>query len=372
MIDPNRPLRIVIACGGTGGHLFPGIAVAQVLWGRGHDSLLLISEKQVDATAALDHPDLEFKSIPAVGLPALCSPRVFSFAWKFWRTCRLTRAIVRDFRADAVLGMGGFTSLPPALAGRRLRARTFIHESNAIPGKANRLTARFSDVVLLGLPECASHFPGKRTHVVGTPLRAAMRDPVDREAAFRAFSLDPSRRTLLVMGGSQGARGVNRAVIAALPHLDPSAHQLLWLTGHEDEEEARDALADSPLPGFIAPFYAHLEKAYAIADLCIARSGGSSLAELAHFGIATILIPLPTAAEDHQTKNALAFSKHDAAILLTQSDAAHSLGPLIRDLFADDTRRLALASRLRALGVSNAAQKVADVVEDVTRGDSGP
>lgn len=372
MSTRGRPLHVIIACGGTGGHLFPGIAVAQVLRARGHEVLLLISEKPVDATAARDHPELRFATVPAIGLPQMFSLRALPFAWNFWRTYRATRKILREFRADAVLGMGGFTSFPPALAGRRLRARTFVHESNAIPGKANRLTARFSDIVLLGLADCARHFPGKETRVVGTPLRAAMLAPVDRAAAYDFFGLDPAKRTVLVMGGSQGARGVNRAVIAALPSLDRGTTQLLWLTGRDDEAEVRSALASSGLQVFVAPFHSRLDLAYAIADLCLARSGASSLAELAHFGVATILIPLPTAAEDHQTKNAEVFARQEAAIHLPQAEATgETVGRLIRDLLQDDPRRQSLAKRLQALGVSDAADQVATVIE-ATAGASPP
>lgn len=368
MSMPTRMLRIIIACGGTGGHLFPGIAVAQVLRARGHRVLLLISEKQVDANAAKDHPELDFAAVPAIGLPHLLSPRVLPFAWNFWRTYRATLKILRDFHADAVLGMGGFTALPPALAGRRLGARTFIHESNAIPGKANRLTARFSDVVLLGLADCARHFPGKDTRVVGTPLRAAMLAPPDRAAAYAFFGLDPAKKTLLIMGGSQGARGVNHALQASLPVLDRAATQLIWLTGREDAAEVRAAVAGSGHLAFVAPFHSRLELAYAVADVCIARSGASSLAELAHFGVATILIPLPTAAEDHQTKNAEVFARQEAAVHLRQADAtAENLGGLVRDLLTDDPRRQALAARLHALGVSDTAEQVAAVIEATGR-----
>lgn len=362
----NSPLpmrRVVIACGGTGGHLFPGIAVAQVLRARGHQVLLLISEKPVDATAAQDHPDLDFAAVPAIGLPSLLSPRALLFVWRFWRTYRTTLKILRDFRPDAVLGMGGFTSLPPALAGRTLGARTFIHESNAIPGKANRLTARFSDVVLLGLADCARHFPGKDSRVVGTPLRASMLAPVDRAAAYAFFGLDPSKMTLLIMGGSQGARGVNRAVQAALPMLDRTTVQFVWLSGRDDEAGVRAALTQSGHQAFVAPFHPRLDLAYAIADVCLARSGASSLAELAHFGVATILIPLPTAAEDHQTHNALVFARQEAAIHLPQNDATpETLSTLINGLLTDNTRRQTLASRLHTLGVSHAAEQVATVI----------
>ncbi len=368
MTRPKKPLRVIIACGGTGGHLFPGIAVAEVLRDRGHRVLLLISEKPVDATAARNHPDLDFATVPAIGLQGRSPQRVLSFVRKFWHTCRVTRDLLREFRADAVLGMGGFTSLPPALAGRRLRARTFIHESNAIPGKANRLTARFCDLVLLGLADCARHFPGKPTRVVGTPLRAAMLAPADRSAALRAFGLDASKQTVLIMGGSQGARGVNRAVIAALPDLDPATTQLLWLTGVEDEAEVRAAVDRCrTLTAFVAPFHGSLEQAYAVADLCLARSGASSLAELAHFGVPTVLIPLPTAAEDHQTRNAEVFARREAAILLPQAEATGpAVSRLIRDLLADSAHRHSLSTHIRALGVPDAARQVADVIEEIS------
>jgi len=367
MSSPITALRVFIACGGTGGHLFPGIAVAQALRARGHRVLLLISEKSVDTTAARDHPELEFTTVPAIGLPPLGSPRLLTFAWKFWRTYRTTRNILRNFQADAVLGMGGFTSLPPALAGRRLRTRTFVHESNAIPGKANRLTARFSDVVLLGMDDCARHFPGKQTRVVGTPLRAAMRAPVDRAAAWTEFGLDPDKHTVLVMGGSQGARGVNHAVIAALPNLNHATTQLVWLTGTEDEKVVREALKPTEIQAFVDPFYGHLERAYAIADLCLARSGASSLAELAHFSVPTILVPLPTAAEDHQTRNAEVFAREHAAILLPQNKAlAGALGPLIRHWLDAGDQRQALGANLHRLSRPDAAESVAQVIESLT------
>ncbi len=356
-------LKVVIACGGTGGHLFPGIAVAQELGRRGHETLLLISEKEVDAVAAKDHPELRFEKVPAIGMPKLLSPKIVPFALKFWRTLAATKKIVRGFGADVVLGMGGFTSLPPAMAGRKLGASTFIHESNAIPGKANRLTARFCDGVLLGLEACAKHFPGKDCRVVGTPLRESMRERKSRAEALAYFGLDEGKRTLLVMGGSQGARGVNRGVMAVLPKLDAATTQLVWLSGRDDEAEVRAAVAGSAVKSFVAPFSGRLDLAYAISDLCIARSGASSLAELSHFGIASILIPLPTAADDHQTRNAEVFSQKDAAILLRQDAAATDLAPLIEQLLRGDARRGALAAKIQAMDVPDAAARVADVLE---------
>lgn len=166
------------------------------------------------------------------------------------------------------------------------------------------------------------------------------------------------------MGGSQGARGVNRAVIAALPAFDRATTQLIWLTGRDDEAAAREAVAKAGLSAFIAAFHGRLDLAYRIADVCIARSGGSSLAELAHFGVATILIPLPTAAEDHQTRNAEVFARTGAAVLLPQAEATgEALGTLVRDLLTDETKRHALATRLKAAAIPDAAARVAEAIE---------
>jgi UDP-N-acetylglucosamine--N-acetylmuramyl-(pentapeptide) pyrophosphoryl-undecaprenol N-acetylglucosamine transferase len=190
--------------------------------------------------------------------------------------------------------------------------------------------------------------------------------------AWGFFGLDPGRRTLLVMGGSQGASGVNRAVAAALSELDASATQVIWLTGVNDEGMAREAVAAAGVAGFVAAFHGRLDLAYRIADVCVARSGGSSLAELAHFGIATVLIPLPTAAEDHQTRNAEVFARAGAAVLLPQVEATgERLGGLVRGLLEDDGRRGEMARRFKAMGVADAATRVAEAIEETVGGAAG-
>src|SRR5208282_2247707 len=209
-------MNVVIACGGTGGHLFPGLAVAEVLQSRGHEVLLLISEKQIDATAVRDRKEFRIEKIPAVGLPTLFSAQVFSFVSKFLNGFAACRRIYRSFGPDAVLGMGGFTSTGPILAGRMAGLPTFIHESNAIPGRANRLNAFLSTEVLLGFEECSRYFPKKVVEVTGTPIRESLKTPVDRERALQNLRLKSGLRTILVMGGSQGAHGINEAVLATL------------------------------------------------------------------------------------------------------------------------------------------------------------
>ncbi|MBP7948082.1 MAG: undecaprenyldiphospho-muramoylpentapeptide beta-N-acetylglucosaminyltransferase [Verrucomicrobiales bacterium] len=371
MSEPTQPLRLVIACGGTGGHLFPGIAVAQAARARGHESLVLISEKQIDALASEGHGDLRFEKIPAIAMPRLLSLQMPKFLLRFLRTVKACKGLLRGFRADAVLGMGGFTSLPPLYAGRKLHLRTLLHESNAYPGKANRMSAKFCDRVLLGLADCAPHFPAGKTRVVGTPLRAALRDAMgqavpDAADSLAFFGLDAGKSTLLVMGGSQGARGVNDHVCAALPALNPAAVQVIHLTGPADIERVRTVYANSPLRAHVAPFCQRMELAYPIATAAICRSGASSLTELSAFGVPTILIPYPFAADDHQTKNAEVFVRAKAALMVQERDLnAGRMAGLLNDLLGDASVRNSLGANLRALAVTDAAERVCKAIEDL-------
>src|SRR3954468_18339549 len=176
-------MNAIIACGGTGGHLFPGLAVAESLRARGHEVMLFVSEKEVDALA-LSGRSFPFEKLPTVGLPSLYSPAIFAFLRRFNESLSLCRSIYRKFKPQAVLGMGGFTSTAPILAGRMRGVPTFIHESNAIPGKANRLTARMVRAVLLGFKECAPFFSNARTEITGTPIRKELVQ-LDRNEARR-------------------------------------------------------------------------------------------------------------------------------------------------------------------------------------------
>src|SRR5215470_10233042 len=181
-------MNAVIACGGTGGHLFPGIAVAEVLQNRGHQVMLLVSEKDIDAVALSGRTNFQVEKLPTVGLPSPFSPALFGFTRRFVESLALCRSIYRKFNPQVVLGMGGFTSTAPVLAGRLRRIPTFIHESNAFPGKANRYTARFVRAVLLGFKECAAFFPKARTEFTGTPIRSTLQ-LLDRAEALEKLGL---------------------------------------------------------------------------------------------------------------------------------------------------------------------------------------
>lgn len=356
-------MSIVIAAGGTGGHLFPGLAVGEVLLRRGHQVMLIISEKEIDALATQGRSEFRIERVPGVGMQSKSPFAVLKFALRFRAGFNQVKALYHDFKPAAVLGMGGFTSLAPILAGRRRGIPTFVHESNAIPGKANRLNARLVTRVLLGFAACGPYFPVGKTELTGTPVRSMLAERVDKERALAAFDLQPGRQTLLVMGGSQGAHGINQAVLNALPQLTGKPMQIIHLTGKQEEQMMRDGYAKAGLAAYVSAFHHHMEEAYSAADFAIARSGAASLTELSHFALPSILIPYPYAAEDHQTFNAKIFEREGAATLLMEREitgetlASH----LLR--FLDDPALLAKAStRSASLAPERASERVADAV----------
>lgn len=363
-------MNVVIACGGTGGHLFPGLAVAEVLRQRGHEVLIFISEKEIDALAVRDHVGLfRFEKLPSVGLPRLLSPAMLGFARGFAVSVSRCRAYYRDFRPDAVLGMGGFTSTAPMFAGRLLKVPTFIHESNAIPGKANRLNARLAKVVLLGFAECAKFFPKSRTEVTGTPIRAGLRERLEQREAQSRFGLHEGgeKKTLLVMGGSQGAHGLNEAVVRALPEWRTTL-QIIHFTGRDDEAATRSAYEAAGVSAYVAAFHHQMQEAYSAADFAIARSGAASLSELAYFGLPSLLIPYPFAAEDHQAFNARIFTDAKAAVMLKESETTGDhLAKIVLEILRSPAKLSSMAEAARRLAPPDAAALLVDTLEKQCR-----
>ncbi|PYJ40330.1 MAG: undecaprenyldiphospho-muramoylpentapeptide beta-N-acetylglucosaminyltransferase [Verrucomicrobia bacterium] len=359
-------MNAVIACGGTGGHLFPGIAVAEVLRDRGHEVMLLVSEKEIDALALSGRTNFRFEKLPTVGLPSPFSPAILGFIRRFYQSFSLCRSIYRKFKPQVVLGMGGFTSTAPVLAGRMRGVSTFIHESNAIPGKANRLTARMVRAVMLGFKECAPFFPKARTEVTGTPIRTELK-PLDREVARQRLGLRADLPTLLVMGGSQGASGINQAVIKSLPFLHGVPLQVIHLSGARDERLVADNYGREKIPAYISAFHHRMEEVYSAADLLVARAGAASLAEFAAFSLPSILIPFPYAADDHQTRNAEIYARAQAAILVKESEiSGELLARKIRELIESPERIRNMSVNSLQLAPKNAAGLMVTTMEKYT------
>ena len=352
--------NILIACGGTGGHLFPGVAVAEELDRRGHKVLLLISEKKVDAQGAKKYGRLAFHTVPAIAKPSSLSPKMIPFLFKLWRTVRQCRKILLQNQCDVVLGMGGFTSLPPVLAGKKLGLMTYVHDSNALPGKANRTTARWCRKVLLGMEAASSYFPDTEVVVTGTPVRHELTSLPERADARKAFGMDTGGPAVLVMGGSQGAQALNTLVIEAakaMPGL-----QFIHITGAYDFDRVKTLVGKRE--GYrVLAFCDDMATAYAACDVAVCRSGASSMTELAYVAIPSILVPYPHAADDHQTVNAQVFETAGAALL--RQEAELDAGQLVADLskmVEDDEYRKAMSTQAAALSVRDADAKICDLI----------
>lgn len=358
----SKSLKILIACGGTGGHLFPGIAVAEAMRARGHEVMLLISEKKVDAEASAKYSQLRFATVPAVAKPPTLSLRMLPFLWKLRSSISRCKAILREFDADAVLGMGGFTSLPPVYAGHKLGLKTFVHDSNARPGRANVMTSRFCTQVFLGLEPAKAFFPKRESVITGTPVRPEIMNLPSREDAAERFGLAADKTTILVTGGSQGARRLNELSAEAAANL-PAETQVLHIAGALDFERVSE-IAHGRAGYKVIGFCDQMPSAYALADLVIARSGASSLTEVAISGHPSILVPYPYAADDHQTRNAEVFSEAGAAKLIQERDLdAEKLASLATSVLQDLPTYKRMAKAARALAIPDAADRVCTAIE---------
>jgi UDP-N-acetylglucosamine--N-acetylmuramyl-(pentapeptide) pyrophosphoryl-undecaprenol N-acetylglucosamine transferase len=358
----SKSLKVLIACGGTGGHLFPGIAVAEAMRARGHEVRLLISEKKVDAEASAKYPHLSFETVPAVAKPATFSLRMLPFLWKLWGSIRRCRGILRGFGADAVLGMGGFTSLPPVYAGHKLGLKTFVHDSNARPGRANVLTSRFCTQVFLGLDAAKSFFGGRATVLTGTPVRPEIKSRPTRGEAAALFGWDPEKTTILVTGGSQGARRLNELCAGAVAKF-PEGIQVLHIAGALDFDRVSQ-IAGARANHRVIGFCDRMAAAYAVADLIISRSGASSLTEVSIAGLPSILVPFPYAADDHQTRNAEVFERAGAAKLVQERDLDEGkLAALALSILNDPATSERMAAAARALAIPDAAERVCAAIE---------
>ncbi len=373
MTQPNVP-TIAIACGGTGGHLFPGLAVAEQLIKRGCAVTLLVSPKEVDQQAVKMARDVEIVTLPAVGLQ---NRNYFSFGASFVKSWRAARKSFRGRKLSAALAMGGFTSAPPIFAAKQMGAKTFLHESNTIPGKANRWLSRFVDQCFVGFPQAAARLHNQNVVVTGTPVRPQFQ-PRDAGACRKALGLEAERATILVMGGSQGASGINDLVVKSLESLTRTAEsgdgargatrptselQFFHLAGPGDADKVRQEYARRNLRAVVHSFFGEMDLALGAATVAVSRSGASSLAELAAMRVPSVLVPFPAATDNHQFFNAKAFEGTGAARLIEQKNATpEAMAWLISGLIENPEAREQMQTALAKWHAPNAAEQIAETI----------
>lgn len=341
--------------------MFPGLSVAEKLLQRDCTVTLLISPKEVDQEAVKLASGMDVVTLPAIGLQRGSE---IAFLRGFKKSYGASRRLFETNPPDAVLAMGGFTSAPPILAGKRLGAQTFLHESNTIPGRANRWLSWVVNRAFVGFQQAAARLNNRKITVTGTPVRASFR-PRDAATCRAELGFDPDHPLLLVMGGSQGASGINELVIKSLPTMAKLAPHLQWfhLAGPKDADKVKQAYDSLSLKAVVYPFFSGMELALGAASAAISRAGASSLAELAAMRVPSVLVPYPAATEDHQMHNARAFAGTGAARILEQGGAtAETMAQQIVEIVNCAKTREKMRNALACWQSPRAAEKIADTM----------
>jgi len=360
---------VLVASGGTGGHLFPAIALAQELVRRRPSTRIVFAGagRTAGRNAVLEH-GFEWHSVPGRGMPRRGVFRMVPFAWALLRGVLASRKLVRRLRPDVAVGFGNYGSVAPLYAAHRRRVPLVIHEANALPGKANRFLARYAHVVGVHFAEAGDALEGRgndRIETVGMPVRAELLEPPDPREARRAYGLDEGAFTLLVMGGSQGAVRLNEIVCAALPQLEriEPPVQVIHLCGSGHDEHVRRAYEGHTVTHIVQAFESDMARAYAAADCAFCRAGAATLAELAVTGTPGLLVPYPFATEAHQARNAEAFERSGAARVVHQENLEPAvLVEYVRQMQNSKTRQK-MGRNARRIAHPDAAARLADVVE---------
>jgi UDP-N-acetylglucosamine--N-acetylmuramyl-(pentapeptide) pyrophosphoryl-undecaprenol N-acetylglucosamine transferase len=350
-------MRIIIAGGGTGGHLFPALALIEAFKDRdpANEILLVGSRKGLETRLGVE-PGYSLRTIEAVSLKGK------PFWGKVWGLMALPKSLfqswrlIHSFRPDIVLGVGGYASGPVVLAAWAMGYRTAIHEQNAFPGLSNRVLGRFVDRAFVSFAASARHFPQQKSILTGNPIRKRIRP--ERIARERG---PESKFTLFIFGGSQGAHRLNLAMMEALTYLQDfkARFQVIHQTGDKDCAEVQEAYRREGFAAKVTPFLHDVDRAYAAADLVLCRAGASTLFELMAMGKPAILVPYPYAANDHQTLNARTLVDAGAALMVANGDLTGTqLSRMLRQLCEDPENLKKIGERAGALAKPNAAETI--------------
>lgn len=366
MTVQNRTYRIIISGGGTGGHIFPAIAIANA-WMQAHpgsEILFVGAEGKMEMQKV---PDAGYRivGLPIAGLQRRFTRQNLTFPVKVWKSLQRARAILDEFDPHMAVGVGGYASGPLLFAAQRRGIPTVIQEQNSYAGLTNKLLAKNAKAICVAYSGMDRFFPAESIHLTGNPVRSDILQLAGkREEAEKTFGLDSQRTTVLVLGGSLGARTINEATAACMADLESKGYQILWQTGSYYFEEMKGRVKQSALSHVHArQFIREMDLAYAAADLVVSRAGALSVSELSLVGKPVIFIPSPNVAEDHQTQNAAAYVKAHAAWMLPDREAITKLGEKILELGNNEAERHLLSSNILGMAKRNAASEIVSIME---------
>jgi UDP-N-acetylglucosamine--N-acetylmuramyl-(pentapeptide) pyrophosphoryl-undecaprenol N-acetylglucosamine transferase len=352
--------KIIIAGGGTGGHIFPAIAIAGALKRQLPDvELLFVGAKGKMEMEKVPQAGYRIEGIDIAGLNRSSLIKNIGLPVKLIKSFFQVRHIIQDFMPDAVVGVGGYSSYPVLRAAQSKGIPTFIHESNSFAGKANQWLGKKATAIFVASDGMEKFFPAEKIMITGNPVRANLvSNKISREEAIRSFGLDPDKPTLLCTGGSLGAKGINEAIAAHLDEFEKNGVQLIWQTGKPYAEQAA-SLCKGRTNTWTRDFITKMEYAFPAGDTVISRSGAMSIAELCVQRKAVVLVPFPFAAEDHQTVNAQRLVDKQAGLLVKDNEAKDKLVSTAIVLLKDEPRRRQLEENIGRLAVTDADEVIA-------------
>lgn len=352
--------KIIIAGGGTGGHIFPAVAIANALKVQSPlTEILFIGARGKMEMEKVPQAGYEIKGLDIAGFHRSSLIKNISLPFKIVKSFVQVSEILKSFRPDAVIGVGGYSTFPVLRYAQSKGIPTFIHESNSFAGKANIMLGKKATKVFVASAGMEKFFPAEKISITGNPIRSSIaHSRLRRDEAMRFFKLDPSRKTVLVTGGSLGARSINEAVAASIQQFSAQNLQLIWQTGKLFVEQAREA-AEGRKNVWTNDFVTQMEYAFAAADVVVSRSGAMAIAELCVAKKPVIFVPYPFAAEDHQTANAKALADKNAALMIPDGQVMERLMDELTALCSNDARQNELKQNIATLAVPNADEIIA-------------
>ncbi|MCM1530781.1 MAG: undecaprenyldiphospho-muramoylpentapeptide beta-N-acetylglucosaminyltransferase [Bacteroides sp.] len=359
----KQALKVIISGGGTGGHIFPAIAIANEIKHREPDAdILFVGAENRMEMEKVPAEGYQIVGLNVVGLDRKHPFKNLSLPFKLAKSLRQTRRIIRDFAPDVVVGVGGYASAPTLYSAQRLGIPTLIQEQNSLPGMTNRILSKRAKCICVGYDDMERFFPREKIVWTGNPIRQDISDiGAKREEAYSFYNLKKDMPTLLVMGGSLGAGTINEGMKGNIDYLLAQGFQVIWQTGKYYYQKMLP-YAEGKENLVLLDFVRRVDLAYAAADIIVSRAGAITISELCVVGKPLVLIPSPNVAEDHQTRNAEALSSRNAAILLHDDRTVADLGKTVVELWQNDRRRELLSQNISRMGTTSAAKMIVDEV----------
>ena len=371
IIRMERNLRIIISGGGTGGHIFPAISIANAI-------------KQLEPTAnilfvgALGRMEMQrvpdagydIKGLPVCGFDRKHLWKNIKVLYKLWQSRRLAKAIINEFKPNAAVGVGGYASGPTLNQCASLGVPYIIQEQNSYAGVTNKLLAKRASKICVAYEGMDRFFPSDKIILTGNPVRQnILQNNISKADARKAFQLDPEKKTILIIGGSLGARTINESILQHLSDIRNSDVQFIWQTGKVYKEAIAKRLeGEEPLANLhVTDFISDMASAYAAADMVISRAGASSISEFCLLGMPVILVPSPNVAEDHQTKNALALVNKQAAVYVKDAEAPEKLINTALSIVNDESKLNELHQNILGMALKNSAERIAEEVLKIAK-----